>query len=205
MKSMRVLFAVSLGVALAAACGGTTESGSNGSGDDGGASSSSGGSGSSSGSTSSSSSSGSSSGGPAVDGGSVGPVACGMTTCTAPQVCCVTRGPSGGSETCVAPGSCMGIALTCSSAQSCPSGDVCCGTVSGGGGTYTINTSCEASCPMGQGNFQLCASTAECPTGRVCRAGPGGFKICVRAYDGGSFDGGFPPPDSGAVDAGAGG
>jgi len=66
-----------------------------------------------------------------------------------------------------------------------------------------LNTGCEASCPMGQGKFQLCATSAECPMGEQCRTrqGGGGLKICGRVLDGGS-----PPPDGGImVDAGAGG
>jgi len=195
MQSVKVLFGVSVGIALAAGCGGSTSG--NSSGDDGGgssggdASASSSGSGGGSGSSSSSggssggsgsgSSSGSSSGSGGGDAGGAGPVPCGMTTCSPPQICCTagSRDDAGVhvTQSCTDPSSCQGAAVGCT-ADTCTGGDVCCGSLGSAGGA---STQCESSCGMGQG--QLCdPMNPNCPMGEDCRSfGMGMFAlhICV--------------------------
>jgi hypothetical protein len=130
-----------------------------------------------------------------------GSIQCGQaTTCDpATQECCVSFG--GGGDQCIAKGgNCQGVALSCTSASSCPSGDVCCASLQGrlrDGGT--LATSCDPQCT--QGEVQLCATTAECPQGDDCRRGFGGIRFCAPP-----FDGGFPPPRDGGgspIDSGS--
>jgi hypothetical protein len=119
---------------------------------------------------------------PPSDGGSVGPVQCGMATCNPPQVCCAD--PQMMSESCTAPNACMGIPITCSGTASCPMGDVCCATLS-----MMPKVGCTPGnmCPMGE--FQLCQMSNECPMGERCRMGIGGFRVCRPGMGG---DGGMP-------------
>jgi hypothetical protein len=108
-----------------------------------------------------------------IDGGPIdGGIHCGPTgvDCDpATQECCAMFG---GSFSCVAKGTCGGFPLSCSSAASCPTGDVCCLEFGGGG---TGSASCTPGfCP----GIQLCATSAECPTGTRCRRLFGGYRSC---------------------------
>ena len=100
-------------------------------------------------------------------------VHCGPTaTCDgATQDCCAG---AGGSFSCVSKGTCGGIPISCSSAAACPTGESCCFTRPGGGGT--AGAACAASCSGA--DAQLCATNAECPTGQRCRRIFGGYRIC---------------------------
>ncbi len=166
MRFSRILFAASIGVALAAACGGSSVSNSVGS--DGGGSSSSSGAGSSStgsssgtasgGGTGSGSGAGGSSGFIVTDSGAIAPtgVPCGNTAnnlqiyCTGSQACCTTisppeggRGPTLVDQNCVADQSTCpagGFVMACMGSINCP-GKVCClepgdGGAMGGGGGF---------------------------------------------------------------------
>jgi len=174
----RVLLAVSFGVALAAACGGST------SGNDGGA----GGGGGSSGAGGATSS-----GGAVAEGG----IPCGQTSCVAPQVCCYAGagGPEGGNVGFGPPiGSCTdscdaGVQIGCTSAAQCSNSEVCCGSVASAGPPGSFNAACAAKCPATA--FQLCASAAECRGGDMCMGEPG-FMFCSVPFEAGSLrrDGG---------------
>jgi len=108
-----------------------------------------------------------------IDSGSG--VACGNTTCTITQYCCVTFAGQQVQETCESNGStCQGASLSCTSAANCGSNEVCCATVQ----QQNISASCQPQCAGGFQNPQLCASSAECPQGEQCQNGPFGFKIC---------------------------
>ncbi len=111
-----------------------------------------------------------------LDGGGSGPITCGQTTCnSSTQVCCVTFSNQQVQDNCVGIGQCQnGITLACTSALSCPPGDVCCASF-----TQTSSSSqCELKCPTGFGNRQLCASTSECQPGLTCQPGFGGLMVC---------------------------
>jgi hypothetical protein len=181
MKKTPSLLAVSFGVALAAACGGSSsDNGDAGrGGDSASGSGSGGGSGGGSGSGSGSSSgggSGSSSGAGGGDGGAM------MCQCTAPQVCCVGGGGGGGGMrtfSCAANAtSCptRTAAVACTTSQSCGMGQVCC--YLGGGGASI--SQCMASCPAGA--REVCMSPADCSVaGSMCSAQTGGvygFRTC---------------------------
>jgi hypothetical protein len=114
--------------------------------------------------------------GSVIDGGSPGtPIECGTTSCdSATQVCCITFAGMALNEACTAPSGCMGITLTCSSAQNCQSGDVCCANIT----MMSQGSECEPMCMGGLTNPQLCATSAECPMGQMCRNSPFGYKIC---------------------------
>lgn len=105
------------------------------------------------------------------------PIQCGMTTCnSADQVCCLTFMGMTGGASCTAPTACMGIPLACSSAIDCPMGEVCCGSFGGMGAPP--GSRCRPMCMGGFNNPQLCASSAECPTGLTCQPTPFGYKVC---------------------------
>lgn len=221
-----ILGSVTVGCIVAAfACGGSTSS-TGGGPDSGAGSSSGGGSGSSSGTgadsgSSSGGGSGSSSGGGsgsssgANDGGTVvvegGTFPCGQAVCNPPDVCCTTAGGGGGGgamQTCESQSSCHGVAESCT-ADTCPSGALCCGTLMIGTGGVSGSTECVVGTKCPTGTDQLCSGTSPCPTGDRCVAlgagggggGGGGTDICRPEGDGGNFphpDGGTSVPDAGA-------
>ena len=220
MKNIHILFSISAAVAIAAAaCGGSTASSEtgdasvDGNNSSGGSSSSSGsssggtGSGSGSGGTSSgsgsggissSSSSGSGGMGVPVDGG---PVPCGQAVCNSPQICCESAGVKGGGRQCDDASDCKGISVGCT-ADTCPMGSLCCGSLTATMGMVSGATQCQTSCNQGQG--QLCSPMAPCPNGEACipigggTAGTGAVSVCRTPM--GKGDGGVMPP----LDAGAG-
>jgi hypothetical protein len=128
------------------------------------------------------------------------PITCGAVSCDgATQECCITvgggpGGPGGGGSTssaggppsdptvatCTPKGKCGGdIALSCSSAASCVSGQVCCVDLS----ADAPAAMCQASCP--RGNAQLCTSDKDCTRGRTCQDTQAGFSFCRRPGGGG--------------------
>ena len=190
MKFARTLFAASIGVALAAACGGSSTGPSGGAG---GAGSPSSGAGSGSSSSSSSSSSsgsggagtgsgsgaGTSSGVIVTDSGAIAPtgVPCGNTEnnlqiyCVGSQVCCTTivppeagRGPALAEQNCVADQSACptgGIVMACMGSINCP-GKMCCLEPGDGGA-------------MGGGGFasSFCESACSATGVQICPDGYG--------------------------------
>ncbi len=91
----------------------------------------------------------------------------------------------------------LGFNVTCQSARSCPRSQICCASISfgGGAGAGGVNVACANTC--GLLGFQVCATSAECATpGDVCTASP---------LELGSICTGPPPRDAGtraAVDSG---
>ena len=114
---------------------------------------------------------------PPIDAGPPppGPIQCGNTTCNPQtQVCCVTFNGQQINEACTGQGQCNGAALSCTSASSCPPNEVCCATL-----TQTQQSAdCEPQCQGGFQHPQLCATTAECPSGTTCKNSPFGLKVC---------------------------
>jgi hypothetical protein len=144
-----------------------------------------------------------------------GGITCGLQGACAPsEECC--RGASTNfltppSMTCVAKGSCQGASLDCSSSAHCGASEVCCfayatpdgGAEAGAGGAFgaglnaSYSATCQSSCPVGDGaHYQLCASSADCPSGQQCVTTAPVAPYCAAPYDGGGFpfggDGGFP-------------
>jgi hypothetical protein len=126
---------------------------------------------------------------PPADGPAPGRISCGpgVTCDAASQECCVAFGGGGGSKCIAKGGACSGAALSCSSAASCPSGDVCC---AGRDPSGAITSTCEPTKCSGT-EQQICATDAECGPGGRCRDAIGGFRTCRSATfgDGGTgFD-----------------
>ncbi len=99
-------------------------------------------------------------------------VECGPTTCTTPDFCCVTDGPTGPLESCGPASSCTGDFLTCDGPEDCTPGlSVCC---------LTAGTSCTlaATCAL-----RTCHSDADCigAIGPVCCPSPLGYgpDLCL--------------------------
>jgi len=114
---------------------------------------------------------------PPIDAGPPppGPIQCGNTTCNAQtQVCCVTFNGQNVNETCTAQGQCNGASLSCTSASSCPNGEVCCATLT----QQQQSSQCQTQCQGGFQHPQLCASDGECPNGTTCKNSPFGLKVC---------------------------
>jgi hypothetical protein len=183
--------------------GASAGSGSGSTTDDGGGSGSGGGSG---GSSSGSSSGSSTDGGQTVPGNQFN---CGTTVanampCTPPDVCCEARG-MGGAETatCEAQSACTtGVATGCD-VGSCPSGAVCCATITIGTAGESGSTSCVVGSCSG-GALQLCSTMNPCPAGERCvgAGAGGGNEVCRAIPDGGgfNFDAGHPIFDAAGTD-----
>jgi hypothetical protein len=146
---------------------------------------------------------------PAGTTGGSGPVVCGGTTCTAPNnVCC----SGGGGLMCNSLAGCDAAGndtYTCTGQANCTAPQVCCVTFGAFNGNDVAG--CQTTCAGG--SARLCQTSAECPTGMVCLAGPGGgnvpagFMSCQTAVtmpDGGQ-DTGAAAPDTGTPDTGASG
>jgi hypothetical protein len=151
MKLVRVCVSLSIGAAIAVACSSPVTQV-----DDAGFGASSSGSGGGSGT----SSDGGSSGGSPIDGG----MGCGRSPlCSEPTpVCCALHG----FLSCVATGACMGVTTMVGCRPgSCPTDQVCCGTLIGNG----VQSTCEPSC-TGLG-VELCDPSGagpSCPAGFMC-------------------------------------
>ena len=104
--------------------------------------------------------------------GVVGEVACGETTCTSPQVCCVDIGA--GSAACGGAGSCGDDAtVSCDGYEDCPTpGELCCT-----GDYQNPSTSCtvEASCTA-----VICRGVDECGGSDVCCDLGVGISVCLN-------------------------
>ncbi|MDP9002763.1 MAG: hypothetical protein M3O46_21960 [Myxococcota bacterium] len=197
MKWNHALIFVSFGIAVVAACGGTTNNPGNSdsgtsSGSSSGGTTSSGGSGgtaSSGGSGGSSSSSGGASSG-GTDAGSIippgatpgmGMVTCGGATCNAPDVCC--SGGGGGGPMCQALAACNSAgndSYTCTSKTNCTGAQICCVTFATGRGNNDVSA-CQTTC-TGNNRAQVCLTDSECPMGTTCRGGgpaPNGTAILL--------------------------
>ncbi len=102
-------------------------------------------------------------------GAAAGVVTCGDTSCSTPDICCVSflGGMNGGFE-CKAKDACTGFTSapgTCDGKEDCSGDQACCAKFSlqGGSGAF-----CEASC-MGEAQA-LCHSDADCEGGKTCIA-----------------------------------
>jgi hypothetical protein len=101
------------------------------------------------------------------------PITCGTMSCDpTTQECCV----AGGGAMCTTIGQCTGVNLPCTGSDNCPSGEVCCVSITGG----APSSSCEATCGGGGGPpIQLCNSNADCTMGRRCVHLPIGVGVCL--------------------------
>jgi hypothetical protein len=88
----------------------------------------------------------------------------------------------------------MGVAVSCT-ADTCPSGSVCCATVNG---LRATSTQCQQG-ECGSSDRQLCSPTVMCPSGETCRTLGGALSYCAPMRDGGvpMRDGGIPMRDGG--------
>jgi hypothetical protein len=114
-----------------------------------------------------------------------GAIACGATSCSASQACCVNVPPRGAPQAaCVAsPASCRGdLTLSCSSRAACGAGQVCCVDL----GAPSLAAACSSTCGRDPaGAVELCTSDGECPAGWRCEDTRLGLvKVCAR----------LPPP-----------
>jgi hypothetical protein len=214
MKNVQVLVIASLGVALAAACGGSSTTG----GTDGGSGSSSGsGSGGSTGSgsgslgTSGSGSSGAGSG--ASSGGNVdaGPLTASndCPNCNNNDICCLTNVGGNVQGTCAANAAACPAgagAIECAAEGDCNTGQTCC--VTGGTATSPASSACVTSCPTGKpGCGGAARDNMDCPGGAAgwaCQVIPGTpgavLGVCVPMEGGAPVEGGADgggTPDSG--------
>jgi hypothetical protein len=170
MNKARIFFVVSLGVVVAAACGGSSAGGNTAGGGD-------------SGSSGSSAGSSGAGGGSNPDGASGMPwyaVPCMAGTCGSGEVCCAAGGPfgdAGGRETTTCQtGSCpMGSIQVCSSAADCPAPLTC--MAMGPALGFCQTPPCTGgSCGSGQvcctganlfGAFPTCQMGTSCPRGEL--------------------------------------
>jgi hypothetical protein len=113
-------------------------------------------------------------GGGSADAAPGAGVACGETTCFAPQICCVTGGGPGAMAACADPGTCMGAEISCDGPEDCPSDLVCCGSLSPTGGGAT---ECQ---PATGCSAVICHVDGDCPTpGNICCDYGFGSSICT--------------------------
>jgi hypothetical protein len=95
--------------------------------------------------------------------------------------CCATRGSAGEWVSFACESSCSGGALHvgCRSAANCPSGNVCCGTRTGGIFDSYTDVECSETCD-GSDQTVLCGSASECRQGSCTQSSilPQGFSYC---------------------------
>jgi hypothetical protein len=107
---------------------------------------------------------------PGGDGGDPDPgsVACGMMSCSAPNVCCATLLGS----SCVADGAaCIGgTKFACDGPEDCESGDVCC--------SGTFGTTCQHQC---YGEIR-CHTQDDCDGGALCCPTLSGYPVCRKFH-----------------------
>jgi hypothetical protein len=93
--------------------------------------------------------------------------------CASSEVCCKTQGPLGSSYACTTKGLCGAIATSCTGANNCSNGELCCLAVD----ALSIGSiSCQApdggtACPSTALDVltgQVCNSSAECAGGVAC-------------------------------------
>lgn len=95
---------------------------------------------------------------------------CGTETCTTSQECCVEAG----GRTCVATGTCAGVALGCDGPEDCTGGEVCC--AGGGGGPGSGGTECRNA---NQCNANVCGSSTDCDGTMCCPIQELGVSLCL--------------------------
>jgi hypothetical protein len=102
--------------------------------------------------------------------GAVG-VACGTTTCSATQECCLTNGQ----RTCVDQGNCQGAAFECDGPEDCQMGEICCASNTGG----TPGTTCQDATDMCRAI--ACHNDPDCPMTdpKCCQLGMTGLNVCL--------------------------
>jgi len=198
MKNVQVFVLASLGLALAAACGGSS---TNPASDAGGGSETSSGSGSG---ASSGSGSGTSSGSSGSVGGSgnQGMADAGPTPNDCPNncsgICCLSNVGGVVQGTCAATAAACPTgagALECAAAGDCNTGETCC--VTGGSATTPASSACVTSCPTGKpGCGGAARDNMDCPGGAAgwaCQAIPGTpaavLGVCVPVEGGAPVDG----------------
>src|SRR5262245_10979167 len=98
-------------------------------------------------------------------------VACGMTTCTSTQECCLANGQ----RTCVAQGDCQGVAFACDGPEDCQTGEVCCASNTGG----TPGSECRDAGDMCRAI--ACHADPDCPmaTPKCCQLGMAELHVCL--------------------------
>jgi hypothetical protein len=102
-------------------------------------------------------------------------IRCGDTACDSEvSICCQRRSSP---STCEEPGTnCMGATLTCSGANSCDPGELCC--------YHARQSSCQQSCEVSVGSpgnsptIILCDSSEECGADETCVFAPRGVAYC---------------------------
>jgi hypothetical protein len=99
----------------------------------------------------------------------------------APQFCC-PGGPGG--DLCATQSTCMGDTYLCTGQANCAAGQVCCVLQSAPG--VADSAQCQPSCPPGGGTtatggnrFQVCQTSAECPSGQQCTPPTNGLTIAT--------------------------
>jgi hypothetical protein len=113
---------------------------------------------------------GSTSDGPIVTADAGLGAACGTTTCTGTQECCLA---GGGTGTCVAQGTCAGVAFVCDGPEDCGS-QVCC--YGGQGGTG--GSECK---PASQCQINACHADTDCggSTPKCCAIMSSPYNMCL--------------------------
>jgi hypothetical protein len=179
MNGLRAIGLLCFGLALAAACGGSTSS-ENAGGTDGGASgaadSSMGGRGAGSGSSAGLGTVPNDSGMVIVTNVECPPNSNPPSLCLTGESCCSTTatpdagGPTTTAYSCVASvASCGGQATSCTSSLQCKTSQVCCREAVGDAGGARNQVCEDAACPTN--TTQLCNDTSECQTGTTCSVG----------------------------------
>jgi hypothetical protein len=104
---------------------------------------------------------------PPADAASIGP-ACGATTCTGTEVCCI-----GSVTTCKAPALCPSQSFQCDGAEDCAGGTCCFGNGGQGGSECQTGTNCGAIACHDDGDCGG-ATPACCP-----KPFSPGYKVCL--------------------------
>lgn len=98
---------------------------------------------------------------------------CGTATCLATEECCFAGGGGGG--TCVAAGTCTGVAFACDGPEDCEANQVCCygnGGASAGGSECKLATQCQ---------INACHDDTDCggQTTKCCAVANTQYKVCL--------------------------
>jgi hypothetical protein len=170
------LLAVPLGIALAAACGGSkTSGGSSGDTPEGGAAP-----------------------------GDAG-ILCGLAPCASSEICCINatgRASCTAAGSCMGSSLSCASKSACSSGQTCCFTYEQEGGAANPFATPSFAAQCQDSCPST--SYVLCTTSADCDNGDTCTAGPYA-KYCAAPFEGGLFpfpDGGFVLPRRDAAGGG---
>jgi hypothetical protein len=100
---------------------------------------------------------------------------CGTSVCTSTEECCVS---GGGGGTCVAKGTCSGVAFVCDGPEDCSSTEVCCYGNEGGGGAGMGGSECK---PTNQCQINACHADADCSgvTSKCCAIANTPYNVCL--------------------------